>query len=485
MDFLSWWPHTLWFIDWVLFLVLGARILLKRQDVGVQLAWILLLAASPVIGTVVYLLVGELWLSRRRIRKSEDHMKKIYAHFKDLKPHIRESWPPERTLAEGMRRIGASTHVMSTIDGNKVELLHGAEPGFDRLLADIAEAESRIDMLYYIWFSAGRVDEVEVALMDAVKRGVTCRVLVDSSASKRWLNSEAAQRLRNAGVQVQEALPVHWYRVPAARIDLRNHRKLTVIDCKIAYSGSLNMADPKYFKVERNVGAWVDVVARIEGPVIAPLLGVFELDWSLESHSDPFAGNRKVDVCVPEIAGETPVQVVPSGPGLHPETLHQLLLQAVYGAREKLIISTPYFVPDEAMMAALAAAVARQVDVSLIVPFQNDSFMVKWASRAYFDDLLRAGVHIYRFEGGLLHAKTVTVDDQLAMLGTVNMDRRSFWINMELSMFVYDDNVTRQLREFQEDYIRNSVAMDLETWEKRSAAKRILENSVQLLSPVL
>lgn len=477
------WPHILFVTHWLLVVICAARILSKRQPTGVALAWIMLISSIPIAGPLMYLVFGEWWLSGRRMKMTAQHTKKIHEHLHRLQPLLEKQLTLNHPIAEDLTRLTASAGLVHTLPGNAVELFNGATAAFNRLTADIDSASRQVDMLFYIWAGGPRVDAIEAALINAVKRGVKCRVLVDSSGSKQWLRSPNVEKLRTAGVEVREALQVRLYRVPAARIDLRNHRKLVLIDETIAYSGSLNMADPTVFKADAGVGAWVDLMARVQGPAVAVLDSVFELDWSLETGEDPFHNVEEQTIC--ERCGDAPLLVVPSGPGLNPDLLHQLLLQAIYGARETMVISTPYFVPDESMLTALIAAAQRGVKVTLIVPRKVDSWLVQMASHAYYDDLLDAGAEVMLYDGGLLHAKTVTIDGSVAFLGTVNMDRRSFWINLELSLFVFNDSVCQQLCAIQQNYMDDSRLLRDTDWVNRGKAYRICENAVQLLSPVL
>jgi cardiolipin synthase len=256
-----------------------------------------------------------------------------------------------------------------------------------------------------------------------------------------------------------------------------------VIDGRVAYTGSQNLVDPRFFKQTAGVGVWVDAIARITGPAAVALDGVFALDWSMETgHACELPSVAAYGA--PARTG-APVQVVPSGPALRPEAIHQLLLSAIYAARKELVMTTPYFVPDESILTALITAAQRGVEVTLIVPARNDSLLVRFASVASFDDLLSAGVRIALFEGGLLHTKSLTVDGAMSVFGSVNLDMRSLWLNFEISVFVYDADFTARLKALQDSYLRKSSFMELKAWRQRSGARRLVENAFRLLSPLL
>jgi phosphatidylserine/phosphatidylglycerophosphate/cardiolipin synthase-like enzyme len=260
-------------------------------------------------------------------------------------------------------------------------------------------------------------------------------------------------------------------------------RTAEVVDDRVAYTGSQNLVDPRFFKQKSGVGEWVDAIARITGPSAAALDTVFGLDWSVETgrtyELPPTAANGS-----PSLAGSM-VQVVPSGPDLQPEAIHQLLLTAIYAARRELVMTTPYFVPDESMLTALLSAALRGVEVTLIVPARNDSMLVGYASVTHFDDLMSAGANIALFKGGLLHTKSLTIDGAISVFGSVNLDMRSLWLNFEISLFVYDAAFTRQLVALQQTYIRNSDRLELDVWRRRPALRKFTENMFRLLGPLL
>jgi cardiolipin synthase len=317
--------------------------------------------------------------------------------------------------------------------------------------------------------------------------------------SKPFLAGEQVGRLRSAGVRFTTALPTGLLRTLFARADLRNHRKIVVIDDRIAYTGSQNLVDPRFFKQDSGVGQWVDAMARITGPAAASLDGAFRLDWSVETgvafEPPPVHEFARRPVHQPaheparQRAAPAPpgalVQVVPSGPGRRPEAIHQLLLTAIYSARHELVMTSPYFVPDVSMLTALLSAAARGVAVTLIVPARNDSLLVRHASAATYDDLVSAGARIALFNGGLLHTTSLTIDGETSVFGSVNLDMRSLWLNFEISLLVYDRDFTARLCALQDTYLSDSDLLDLDTWRRRPAWRRLAEDTCRLLGPLL
>ncbi|MGO1239017.1 MAG: cardiolipin synthase, partial [Hafnia alvei] len=371
------------------------------------------------------------------------------------------------------------------VRGNQLQLLTTSDDTLKALIRDIELARSNIEMVFYIWQPGGLADQVAESLMAAARRGVHCRLLLDSAGSVTFFRSPYPAMMRNAGVEVVEALKVNLMRVFLRRMDLRQHRKVVLIDNFIAYTGSMNLVDPRFFKQDAGVGQWIDVMARMEGPVATTMGIIFSCDWEIETgkrilppepeyHSLPFE----------EESGHT-IQVIASGPGFPDELIHQALWTSVYSAREQLIMTTPYFVPSDDLLHAICTAAQRGVDVSIIVPKKNDSMLVGWASRSFFTELLEAGVKIYQFEGGLLHTKSVLVDGQLSLVGTVNLDMRSLWLNFEITLVIDDDGFGADLACVQDDYIARSTLLDHAEWLKRPLWQRVVERLFYFFSPLL
>jgi cardiolipin synthase len=245
------------------------------------------------------------------------------------------------------------------------------------------------------------------------------------------------------------------------------------------------MVDPRFFKQDSGVGEWVDAMVRVEGAVVVPLAATMIGDWILET-GEPLANIiNKAGLRLVAPKGQADMQVIVSGPGQSEDGLLQMILALINAAQDELVLTTPYLVPDESLLRAIRGAAARGVTVRLIVPEKVDSFLTRYASRSYYDDLLNIGVEIYLFRGGLLHTKSIMVDGELSMFGTVNLDMRSFWLNYEVALFVYDSGFTTQLRQLQQSYLDDSDRLDSDIWEQRTFGRRLLENALRLVSPLL
>jgi cardiolipin synthase A/B len=340
-------------------------------------------------------------------------------------------------------------------------------------------------MEFYIWNEGGAADDVVEAVIRAAARGVRCLLLIDALGARPWWKGTQPKRLRGAGVQLRAALPTGLLRTLVGRTDLRLHRKIVVIDGMAAWTGSMNLVDSRYFKQDTGVGEWVDAMVRFEGTVVNPMAGVLIGDWILET-GEPLqelidaAGLGKA-----QPLGTANVQIVPSGPGESEDGLLQMILGLINAAQHELILTTPYLVPDDAMIVALRGAAGRGVQVTLIVPEKVDSFLTRYASRSYYDDLLEAGLAIQLYGGGLLHTKSISVDGTMSMFGTVNLDMRSLWLNYEVALFIYQREFADALRALQKSYVSQSTQLDPSLWAARPFRERLIENALRLFSPLL
>lgn len=483
------WPvllsGTLVLADLAIRLLVALRIVMRRRPLGDSLAWITVVMLLPFVGAAIYLVVEESRLGFRRARTAVAMDPVLVDWIRDLAAGRSADWSGRHRDAEELANLAQATLHAPALDGNSLELLHEAEDTLRSLIQEIESATEQVDLEYYIWFPGGTVDELAEALTRASARGVRCRVLVDAVGSGGFLRGPWPQRLRAAGVELVACLPVGLLRSFAVRLDLRNHRKIAVIDRKTAYTGSLNLADPRFFKKGAGVGQWVDATVRVQGPSVEVLSAVFEVDWHLET-GEPIARQAPgSQLSEPSSAGPSTAQVLPSGPGGSPHAIQQVVLTAIYAAHEELVISSPYFVPDEPTLRALASAAYGGVRVRLIVPAKIDHPLVALACRSSYIDLLEAGVEIWEYEAGLLHSKTIVVDRGIGFIGSLNMDMRSFWLNFEVTLAVYEHGFAGELRSLQESYVQESRRVELEGWRERPFLRRLLENTVRLAGPVL
>ena len=482
---ITWITTTLLVVDWIIRIGLALRVVMRRRPVGVSLSWLAVVLLLPIAGAVIYLILGETRIGRLRLGRFEKIRPAIHAHLQRLADHAamdpEDLWPTQRALV----RHSLNRYGFPLLGGNHLELLPDSDIVFNRLIEDIDAAQHTVHLQFYIWWPGGRVEQVIDALARAQARGVTCRVLADAVGSKTFLRSPACVRLRSAGVEVVDMLPASLWRMLFRRQDLRNHRKIAAIDGEIGYTGSMNMADPAYFKQEVGVGRWHDAMVRVTGPAAETLGLVFLSDFDIETDEafgdfEAVGGLHRV-----KPTGEIITQLLPSGPGFAREAIRETLMTAIFGAQNELVLTTPYFVPDEPLLEALVSAAKRGVSVTLIVPERIDSVMARLASRSQYADLLDAGVRVLLFRGGLLHTKTLVADGRTVLFGTVNLDMRSLWLNFEVTLVVYDPGFADQIRALQDAYAEQSSAIDPRSWKRRAFYTRFVENVARLLGPLL
>jgi cardiolipin synthase len=460
------------------------RVLLRpHRDPASRIAWIVVLLSMPVIGILAYLLLGEVNLGRRRVER----MKNVMAAMPDMDatPGVdSEALAPE--IPERHRhlfRVGRSISGFEPIGGNSGHLMASSDATIDAMVADIDAARDHVHLLFYIWLPDNNGRKIAQALRRATGRGVACRAMADDLGSRLMIRSEEWAAMASSGVRLARALPIGnpLLRAFKGRIDLRNHRKIVVIDDRITYCGSQNCADPA-FAIKAKYAPWVDAVIRFEGPIARQNQHLFAADWTAHTGQDLSA------LLLRPIAEPQPgfaAQVIGTGPTVRYSAMPETFESLIYSAREELVITTPYYVPDESIQAALCACARRGVPTTIVFPARNDSWIVAAASRSYYGDLLEAEVRIYEYPGGLLHTKSLTLDGEVTLIGSANMDRRSFELNYENNILFYDRELTAEVRQRQSAYIEQSQPVDAAAVEGWSRRHRLWNNAIAMLGPVL
>ena len=462
-------PATFWSIlsvvDLVVIVVMTLHILRTRRDPRGMLAWILAILLLPFLGLCLYLLVGGEPM-RRKVRRRRRHRRMIEPTLSQQTAVLAESYDgrKETDIDESQRRLmHLATRVSGEVvtSGNEVTLHHDAERAFLALGLAIEAARSHVHMEYYIFADDETGRAMRDLLIKKAGEGVEVRLLLDAVGC--WKLSRAFVRsMKEQGVEVAFFLPWSLTR-RRFQLSCRNHRKLAVIDGNMGFCGSKNIAD-EYLGRRKKYGPWRDTGLRVIGPSVAQLQEVFVEDWHFATQVDLSA-----DLYFPEptATGDCLMQIVPSGPDVRTDVMHQLLNAAVSDSRHSIAFITPYFVPDRAMMLSLTSAAYRGVQVRLLLPSRSDHWFVLWAGRSFYEDLLDAGVEIYEYDKGMLHSKVVIVDRRWAMVGSANMDVRSFRINFELTSMLYDEGLARNLHgDFDElrENARRVLRRDVEDW---------------------
>lgn len=470
---------------WLLIAGVTLRVIMKRRAVPSAMAWLLIIYILPLVGIITYLLFGELNIGKRRADRRKALWPSTAQWINDLKGYHYIFTSENSEVARSLFQLCEHRQGIGGLKGNKMQLLSSSDDALQVLIQDIGLAKNNIEMVLYIWQTGGLVDQIAEGLMAAARRGVHCRLMLDSAGSVAFFRSPYPALMREAGVNIVEALHISILRVFLRRMDLRQHRKMVLIDNHIAYTGSMNMVDPRYFKQDAGVGQWIDIMARMEGPVATAMGIIFSYDWEIETGERILPPPPDVNIMQFKETSWHTIQVIASGPGFPEGVIHQALLTSIYAARKELVMTTPYLVPSDDLLYAICTAAQRGVEVHIIVPRHNDSMLVGWASRALFAELLEAGVLIHQFEGGLLHTKSVLVDGQLSLVGTVNLDMRSLWLNFEITLVIDDDDFGSNLAQVQKDYLSRSRLIEARLWSKRPYWQRIVERLFYFFSPLL
>lgn len=456
-----------------------ARIMLRpNRDPASRLAWLFLVGVFPLLGIFAYLLLGEVSIGRRRVARRQA----VLARLQSMQAEETEAIVPERH--SGIFRLGHSISRFKPVGGNTARLLADSNATINEIVADIDAATQHVHVLFYIWLPDNNGCKVIEALKRAAARGVTCRAMVDDLGSRTLIRSDHWAAMRQAGVHVASGLPVGniLLRPFMGRIDLRNHRKVVVIDGRITYCGSQNCTDPE-FLVKADYAPWVDAMMRFEGPIVHQNQLLFASDWMSgvdEDLEDLLGGSH-----VSSASDAMPAQVIATGPTARFSAMPDMFQSLMYAAQRELVISTPYYVPNESLQSALCAAARRGVDTKIILPARNDSRVVGAASRSYYEELLASGVEIHEYLDGLLHTKSLTLDGEITLIGSANMDRRSFNLNYENNILLYDVDLTAAMRQRQRDYIGRSTPVTARMVASWSMPRRLWHNSVATLGPLL
>ena len=448
------------------------------------MAWLLTIFFLPYIGALLFLMIGYRTLPKKRLEMQEEINQFILDSTEGIEQVRRDHpWPLWlESVVELNRNLGS----MPLVGGNKARLLGDYESTFAEMVTDIDRARNFVHVEFYIFSLDPTTAPLFDALENAVKRGVTVRVLMDHIQSMRKPGyRETLRRLTDSGVKWELLLPLQPLKGKWQRPDLRNHRKVLVIDGTVGYMGSQNVIDRSY-NIPKNIRRglkWKDLMTRVEGPLVSGLNAIFITDWY--SETDDLLTRDIQPVQTDIVPHSLDCQIVPSGPGFEGENNLRLFLALLYYAQERIIITSPYFVPDESIMYAITTATQRGLRVELFVSEIGDQALVYHAQRSYYEELLRAGVKIYLYKAPyVLHAKHFTIDDEVAVIGSSNMDMRSFSLNFEVSMMVRGRSFVQQLRVVEDGYREDSRELTLEEWMKQPLRSTVLDNLARLTSAV-
>lgn len=467
---------ALWLAEWAVRLTMLVVVPVRRPP-GTAAAWLLLVFLLPWPGLALYLLIGTPRMPKWRRqqlaafdRETAPLRARADAVAGDTRVDIRG---PMAGVARLSRRLGR----FHPVGGNRVELMVDTDAVFDRLAADIDRAEHHAHLLYYIAAADRATEPVMAALTRAAGRGVQCRLVYDWQGSRRFATG-LRDRLAGTGVAVRPALPLRLLSRHATRADLRNHRKLAVIDGRVGYVGSHNLVD-RFFIPGLE---YEDLTARVVGPAVPQLQLVFASDWWLE------AGELLADPAhfpLPDATGEAVGQVLPSGPEYPVQNFQRVLVDIIHQARRRVTVVTPYLVPDDPLLQAFETATHRGVEVRVVVAGTVDQPFVRLCQESYYAQMLGSGVELYHYRGRFLHTKLGVADGRVCTVGSCNADIRSFQLNAEVNLLLYDPGSVRAAAARAAGYVAGSDRLTAAEWAARPGWRRVAENMARLWSPLL
>lgn len=455
-------------------------IFIERKDPPTTWAWLLIIMVLPILGFVIYIMFGQN-LSRQKIFKEkiiiDENKRKFLINTYESNYYSHDGGEKFADLRKlNFNHSGAKYRV-----NNKIKVFTNGEDKFKQLLEDIKNAKKYIHVEYYIFKADLLGKKIIEELTKKIKTGVEVRLLVDSMGS-RMLTKKALKNYLNAGGKYALFFPGILPHINT-RINYRNHRKIVVIDGQYGYVGGFNVGK-EYINKDKEFGFWRDTHVRIQGEAVEDLNERFLLDWCHASGEEIRDYNKYIEE-VPEGLGDVGIQIVTSGPDHKEEYIRNAYLKLINNAKRKLYLETPYLVLDSPILESLKISGLSGVDVRIIIPGKPDHFFMKWAASSYIGELLEAGIRIYSYANGFIHAKTMVADRTVMSIGTANLDIRSFKLNFEVNAFIFDDRIARDGEiQFMKD-IEESVEITKEIYNSRSLSLRIKESLIRLVSPIL
>ena len=454
---------------------MSAYIVLERRPPLATVAWIVGLAYLPILGFLVYYFLGPRRLNRKRRRRITARSSKR-AKSSAAAPNRAAAAEVLGHTGARLAAIAAGTEQAPPLPATDVRLFDRGSEAYNAIIDAIAAAKHHVHLEYYILNDGVVAQRIRAALIERAKAGVQIRLLLDGLGTSRL--NEFLRPLRDAGVAVARFGP----RMRPGFVNFRTHRKIVICDGTTGFTGGMNIDDCHDESVVGVANGWRDTQVRVRGDAVAPLALAFLEDWQ-------YATDIVLDG--PEFLpplngdGEHLLQICASGPDAHPQSIHAVYFTAISTARQRVWISTPYFVPDEPMQAALIAAALRGVDVRILIPGTSDHAVVDAAAQSYFPELLAAGIAIHAYGPPALHAKTLVVDRDAAIVGTANLDNRSLRLNFEVIAICYGDAAVEALETMFENDLQKAIAITPASQKRLSIWRRLFVGGARLFSPML
>ncbi|MEF2968229.1 cardiolipin synthase [Paenibacillus sp. M1] len=461
-------------------ITIGLAIFMENRNPSSTVAWILVLALLPVVGLVLYFLLGQNYFKRRKFDKKAEEDRKSFEridHNGHMLPRdLSQFTPGQQRLLQMAQRIARTPFSMAT----RTRVLTNGDETFSTLLRELKKARHHIHMEYYIYRADAIGREIQKTLIERAKAGVQVRFMYDAVGSI-GLPKSFVKELRDAGAKVGIYGEVRFLAL-SSRVNYRNHRKIVVIDGNTGFLGGLNVGD-EYLSRSKTYGFWRDTHMLVKGEAVRSMQITFLQDWEYVT------GERIMDLeyLSPELEQgcSGAVQVIPSGPDKETSTMKDIFFAMITSAKKSVWLATPYFIPDEDILTALRVAAMSGIDVRILFPAKPDKWLPFLASHSYFPSLLEVGVKIYEYEKGFLHSKLLIADGEVATVGTANMDMRSFHLNFEVNMLlVQSDSVKKIVKDFERDLLSTKV-INRKIFMKKRIVVRFMESAARLLSPLL
>ncbi len=457
----------------------------QRKEPKSAWAWLLILYFIPIIGFIFYLLAGTDMHKRKMFQNKEiedRHNKIIRRQEYHAYSGSLEKLDPRLKGYSDLVLYNLETQGAMLSGNNDIKIFSDGIEKFEALKDDLKSAKKFIHLQYYIFKKDEVFESIVDILKEKVKEGVEVRILFDAMGC-RTISKKYWKKLRAEGIQVAEFFPALFGKINL-RMNYRNHRKIVVIDDKIGYVGGFNVAK-EYIGKDKKFGYWRDTHLRICGGAVSNLHLHFIQDWNYASHQNLYKDVKANDIEVYESKEKCEVQILSSGPDLQLQNIKNNYLRLIAKAEKNIYIQSPYFIPDEAVLTALIIAIHSGVQVHIMIPSMPDHMFVYDATCSYVSQLVNEGAHCYKYNNGFLHAKTMVVDDKVAVCGTANMDIRSFSLNFEIAAIIYDENKAREMRLLFEEDVKKSVQITRDANSKRSLWFKIKERISRMLSPIL
>ncbi len=457
----------------------------QRRNPTTVWAWLLLLNFIPVLGFVLYLVLGQNFRKERMFKMKEIEGEVKYAVRRQEESIYRKKLRLKDPELERFKRLilyNLNEGESVLTDNNDIRIYTDGEEKFRALMCEMEQAKKYIHVQYYIIRRDELWEEIEELLIQKAGEGVEVRILFDSMGCKRMRNRDW-DRLEEAGVQAAEFFPAVFGKLQL-RVNYRNHRKIVVIDGRIGFVGGFNVGR-EYLGLSKRFGYWRDTHICIEGAAVTSLAVRFVLDWNYAARENLFLEDHLFEIPKYERGGRDPVQIISSGPDSRAREIRNNYLSLIHMARKNIYIQTPYFIPDDDIRDALLIAAKSGIDVRIMIPCKPDHLFVYWATFSYVGEMIEAGARCYTYDQGFLHTKCLCVDGLVSCIGTANMDIRSFSLNFEVNAVIYSADTTRKLEAAFESDIDKSTVITKKKYEQRPLSVRVKEQFCRLLSPVL